>query len=256
MNLPPLTDNLTDAPGHLDRYGLALISDQISPQALRVAREATYAAAEEDRRQKRQDSDFALDHGVRNVRVWNLLNRHAIFRDLVQLPSVIELLREVIGWPALLGNLSANIALSDSDGGVLHADQGYMPQPWPAKPQGLNVALLLDAFTSSNGATEVIPGSHNPPNYKPPNEAAIPVTAPAGTLMVFESRVWHRTGRNRTTLPRAALFGWYTRPIYRTQENWFLSLDPKVAETASDTLLTLLAYRTEGFGLVYGKSPR
>ena len=47
----------------------------------------------------------------------------------------------------------------------------------------------------------------------------------------------------------------YTRPIYRTQENWFLALDPSVRENASDTLLQLLAYKTEGFGLVNGRSP-
>jgi hypothetical protein len=27
-------------------------------------------------------------------------------------------------------------------------------------------------------------------------------------------------------------------------------------QSASDTLLTLLAYKSEGFGLVYGRSPR
>lgn len=256
MKLPPLTDNLSDARAHLDAFGVALLTDQISPDALRVARQATYAAAEEDRQQRRQNPDFALDLGDRNVRIWNLLNRDPIFCGLVQLPSVIELLRGLIGWPALLGNFSANIALPDSGGGVLHADQGYMPQPWPPKPQGMNVAFILDDFTADNGATEVIPGSHNPANHRPPEQTPIPVTAPAGTLMIFESRVWHRTGRNHTESPRAALFGWYTKPIYRTQENWFLSLDRDVVASASETLLTLLAYRTEGFGLVYGRSPR
>ena len=52
------------------------------------------------------------------------------------------------------------------------------------------------------------------------------------------------------------MFPFYTTPVYRTQENWFLSLESGVVETASDTLLTLLAYRSEGFGLVYGRSPR
>jgi hypothetical protein len=34
-----------------------------------------------------------------------------------------------------------------------------------------------------------------------------------------------------------------------------LSLNPNVRQSASDTLLELLAYRTEGFGLVNGASP-
>jgi hypothetical protein len=74
--------------------------------------------------------------------------------------------------------------------------------------------------------------------------------------MIFESRLYHRTGCNRSESPRAGLFGWYTRPIYRTQENWFLSLDQEIIDEASDELLVLLGYKTSGLGLVYGRSPR
>ena len=52
------------------------------------------------------------------------------------------------------------------------------------------------------------------------------------------------------------MFGCYTRPIYGPQENWFLSLDEEVVETASNDLLVLLGYKADTFGLVYGKSPR
>ena len=75
-------------------------------------------------------------------------------------------------------------------------------------------------------------------------------------MVVFESRVWHKTGNNTTKdQRRAAAFAWYTKTIYRTQENWFLSLDPRVRQFASDDLLTLLAYKSSGFGLVNGASP-
>jgi len=259
MNLPPVTDDVSEARAHIDAFGLALLSGQLTDRALEKARGATYAAVEEDRRLGREVDRFGLDYGEGNVRVWNILNRHACFRELVQLPVVLELLREVIGWPALLGNLSANIALPGSEGGVLHPDQIFVPRPWPRAPQGMNCAWLLDDFTADNGATEVVPGSHlaeEAVDMEALAAAAVPVIAPAGSLMVFESRLWHRTGCNRSAKPRAALFAWYTTPIYRTQENWFLSLDDEVVENASDVLLELLAYRTQGFGLVYGRSPR
>jgi ectoine hydroxylase-related dioxygenase (phytanoyl-CoA dioxygenase family) len=82
------------------------------------------------------------------------------------------------------------------------------------------------------------------------------VEAPAGSVFAFESRIWHRTGANTSKdRYRAAVFPFYTTPIYRTQENWFLSLNPGIPRFASETLLTLLAYRSTGFGLVYGQSP-
>ncbi|MEL0066621.1 MAG: phytanoyl-CoA dioxygenase family protein [Gammaproteobacteria bacterium] len=258
MSLPAITTDINQARTDIRSHGLALIEGQLTPARLELARAATYEGAAEDDRLGRRADSFGLDYGEGNVRVWNILNRHAVFQDMVQLPVVLELLKAVIGWPALLGNISANIAEPGSDGGMWHQDQLFVPHPWPTEPQGMNFAWLLDDFTADNGATEVIPASHGEeyPVTATLEGNALPVIAPAGTLMVIESRLLHRTGCNRSNQPRAGLFGWYTRPIYRPQENWFLSLDAGVIESASDELLTLLGYKTQGLGLVYGASPR
>ncbi len=102
--LPPIVDDVSRARQHIHEYGLALLSGQMSGQELAQARDATYGAAADDRRLGRQGDRFGLDYGEGNVRVWNILNRDGVFRELVQQPVVLELLREVIGWPALLGN--------------------------------------------------------------------------------------------------------------------------------------------------------
>ena len=158
--LPSITNNPQQARADIQEHGLALLSDQLSQAQLELARDATYAGAQEDIEQKRKADSFELDYGEGNVRVWNILNRHSVFRSMVQLPVVLTLLEEVIGWPALLSNISANIAEPGSDGGAWHQDQIYMPKPWSRKPQGINFAWALDDFTADNGATEVIPGSH------------------------------------------------------------------------------------------------
>jgi ectoine hydroxylase-related dioxygenase (phytanoyl-CoA dioxygenase family) len=158
----------------------------------------------------------------------------------------------------LLGNLSANITGPGGGEMVLHADQIFVPMPWPSDPQGANAAWCVDDFTADNGATCFVPGSHRWHRPPMPEDDAVPqpMEAPAGSLVVFESRLWHRTGNNRTAdQRRAGIFGWYTRPIYRAQENWFLSLDPSVWRNASEDLLVLLGYKAEGLGLVNGASP-
>ncbi|MEM7098564.1 MAG: phytanoyl-CoA dioxygenase family protein [Pseudomonadota bacterium] len=260
--LPKLTNSWDQAKVDIANFGIALLADQLSEEQLRLARAATYAAAEDDVDLGRKAERFGLDYGVGNIRVWNILNRAPVFREIVQFPVVLELVQEVIGWPALLGNISANIAQPASEGGRWHQDQLFVPKPWPAEPQGLNMGWLLDDFTVHNGATEVLLGSHLLEEMDADRltetlaSEAVPVVAPAGTLLAMDSRVFHRTGCNRTKHPRAALFGWYTRPIYRTQENWFLSLDQSVVDEATDELLILLGYKTQGLGLVYGKSPR
>lgn len=254
---PPMASSATEAIEQLQHYGIALLPELLAGDELQVAREAVYVGPEEDAREGRSADSFVLDYGEGNVRVWNLLSRGSVFCDMVEHPFAMEILTALIGWPAILGNFSANIAQPGSQGGALHADQLFVPMPWPAEPQGINFAWLLDDFTADNGATEVVLGSHarTDPSEKPA-AAPEPLIAPAGTVVAFESRVWHRTGNNRSDHPRAAAFAWYPKPIYRTQENWFLTLDDDVLEGASDTLLTLLGYRTKGLGLVYGGSPR
>ena len=170
--------------------------------------------------------------------MWNVLSRSPVFADLAEHPVALRLLTSVLDWPMLLGNLSANITGPGGGEMVLHADQIFVPTPWPADPQGANAAWCVDDFTADNGATCFVPGSHLLHRLPEPDDdvVAVPMEAPAGSLVVFESRLWHRTGFNRTSdQRRAGIFGWYTRPIYRAQENWFLSLDPSVCATPPTT---------------------
>ena len=257
--LPRPTRDPQQALADLQHYGLCLMADVLDASQLARARDAVYRAAADDRSRGREVKGFGLDQDPHNQRVWNLLNRDPVFCDLAEHPLAMYLVRETLGWPALLSNISGNITEPGGGAGVLHADQIFVPEPWPDQPQGINVAWCIDDFTRQNGATEVLVGSHR--WRRCPTEAdghlpLVPVEAPAGSIMAFESRLWHRTGANRSANAyRAAVFPFYTTPIYRTQENWFLSLDPGVRRWASDTLLTLLAYRSEGFGLVFGQSP-
>jgi ectoine hydroxylase-related dioxygenase (phytanoyl-CoA dioxygenase family) len=259
-DLPAPTRDLAQGLGDISRFGLAIVPEVLAGDTLKRTREALYRAAESDRAREREQR-FGLDyaHDETNQRVWNVLSRDPLFEDLAFHPLAVGFVRGVLGWPALLGNISANITGPGGGEMVLHADQLFVPQPWPAEPQGLNVAWCLDDFTEANGATCFAPQSHRLNRTPWPEEggaAVVPIEAPAGSIVVFESRVWHRTGRNRTAdETRAGVFAWYTRPIYRTQENWFLSLRPEVRQFASEDALVLLGYKTAGLGLVNGASP-
>lgn len=260
QSLPPPTTDLRQAAQDLRDAGVCIVPDVLDGKRLSHVRDALYRAADSDR-QRHREQKFGLDyaHDESNQRVWNVLSRDPAFTDLVEHPAALELVKSVIEWPALLGNFSANITGPGGGEMVLHADQLFVPEPWPSVPQGVNVAWCLDDFTEENGATRMVPGSHLLNRHPGPEELqtdTVPLETPAGSMVVFESRLWHKTGYNRTAKQRrAGIFGWYTRPIYRTQENWFLSLQPSVRQFASDQLLVLLGYRTEGLGLINGASP-
>lgn len=256
---PAPTDDLDRARRDLDELGVCVVADALEPDRLAEVRTALYRAAEQDRRRGRRrhwDGDAAGDDT--NQRVWNLPSRDPVFCDLVEHPLALTFVREILGWPALLSNISANITGPGGGEMGLHADQSYMPQPW-GMIQGVNVAWCADDFTADNGATRIVPGSHRLNRTPTADEQflpTVPLEAPAGSMVVMEGRVWHRTGNNVTAdRTRAGIFAWYTLPIYLPQENWWLSLDPSVRQYGSDTLLTLFGFKVGGFGRVYGVSP-
>jgi len=259
-NLPAPTRDLAQGLRDIETFGMAIVPDVLTGDTLKRTREALYRAAESDRARGREQK-FSLDyaHDETNQRVWNVLSRDPLFEDLAFHRIAVDYVRAVLGWPALLGNLSANITGPGGGEMVLHADQIFVPEPWSSQPQGLNVAWCLDDFTEANGATRFVPGSHKlnrAPREDEAGVATVAMAAPAGSAVVFESRVWHRTGHNSTASEtRAGVFGWYTKPIYRAQENWFLSLKPEVRQFASEEALVLLGYRAELLGLVNGGAP-
>jgi ectoine hydroxylase-related dioxygenase (phytanoyl-CoA dioxygenase family) len=260
-NLPAPTEDLDRAERDLAEHGICSVAGVLHGQALREAHDTLYAIAELEARRgtiTRFLGDNPDDHT--NQRVYNLISKSPLFVDLAEHPIALRLLRTVLGWPMLLGNLSANITGPGGGEMKVHADQMFLPEPWPATAQGANAAWLIDDFTAENGATQFVPGSQLlNRNYRPGEDeiAPVPMQGPAGTLVVFNSRIWHRTGFNNTAESRrAGVFGWYTKPIYRSQENWYLSLDPAVLQEASEDMLQLLGYRATGLGLANGRSPR
>ena len=258
---PKPTQDLEKAKRDLDEFGICLIDRALGTEQLTRLRNRLYAAADDDVRLKRPSSSSGGDHDSNNQRIWGLLNRGQEFVDLVEDPRSIELLKYLLEWPFLLSSISANIAGPGHDGMVIHADQLFVPEPWPARPQGANCFWLVDDFTADNGATHVAVGSHRL-NRMPKDDAEaesyfVHLEASAGTMCVMEGRIWHRTGCNVTANERrAGIFAWNVRKIYRTQENWFLSLNPLVRQGASEDLLWMLGYRLDTFfGHVNGYDP-
>ena len=86
---------------------------------------------------------------------------------------------------------------------ALHQDQ------WPLVPHPMdfpfmaNVMYLISDNSPENGGTRLIPGSHKWPliDYRTANgeeiqKMANSLTAPKGTAIVWEGRLWHGNGLN------------------------------------------------------------
>src|SRR5436190_8200405 len=151
--LPPPTHDVEQAKRDLDAFGICLIEANLQDERLGRVRERLYSTAADDARLRARSAQG--DYDTTNQRVWGLLNRGQEFVDLVEDPVSVELLKHVLGWPFLLSSISANIASPGHNGMVIHADQIFVPPPWPERPQGANCFWLVDDFTEENGGTEI-----------------------------------------------------------------------------------------------------
>src|SRR5581483_2853747 len=179
-----------------------------------------------------------------NQRLWMLVNKGRPFRDLVLHPLAEAFMTPLLGKDFILSSLTANIARPGGTPMYLHCDQGYIDF-WTPKPVVANVAWMLDDFTDENGGTRLVPGSHLEPErrmYAPGDTVA--AEGPAGAALVFDGRLFHGTGANRTAGgERHAILSYYCRPYVRQQENVFLGLDPAIRVREREEFLARLGYR-------------
>lgn len=225
-----LTTDLTQAKADLDEHGYCLIEGVLSADRAAEIRRRLSEIAEQE---IADGTDYVYENGA-NQRIWTLLNKGDEFVDIAFDPTVAKLTAHLLGPEYLLSNLDANIAGPGGNPMFMHADQGFVPPPWPPFPLVSNAMWMLDDFTPSNGATRIVAGSHKrgePPAFTIDDSTTAPVCAPAGSVMVFDGRLWHQTGRNVTASERRfGILAYYCRPFMRTQENWFLSIDRAVLD--------------------------
>jgi len=84
----------------------------------------------------------------------------------------------------------------------------------------LNIIIMLDDFTLDNGATYLLGGSHLK-KEKPSDEEffsrAGRAVGKSGSIVFWDSNIWHAAGENKTDLPRRSLSLIYSQPFMKQQ---------------------------------------
>jgi hypothetical protein len=84
----------------------------------------------------------------------------------------------------------------------------------------IQMLVMLDDFTADNGATYLMNGGHRVAER--PTEAEFYANASRaigkrGSIVLFDSNLWHAAGTNQTDQPRRALTLCFTRPFVKQQ---------------------------------------
>jgi len=181
-------------------------------------------------------------------RLANLVDKGTIFQQAVVFPEVLAGVRHVIGADCKLSSLNARAADPHSPvGQPLHVDMGAIPDAhgyWVC-----NTVWMLDDFTTENGATRMVPGSHRwkqrPQDVLADPLAAHPdevlLTGPAGSIAIMNAHLWHGGTANRTPQPRLAMHAFYCRRDKPQQQYQKRLLRPEVQDSLPPDVRAILA---------------
>src|SRR5207249_3902668 len=118
------------AKADLATHGFCLIEGLLSPERVARLRARVMKLA---RQEIADGTDYVYEGGA-NQRVWSLLRKDDMFVELAKDPVVMQLMDHLLGFNFLLSNIDVNIAGPGGQPMFLHADQSFMPPPWPSYP--------------------------------------------------------------------------------------------------------------------------
>jgi hypothetical protein len=167
-----------------------------------------------------------------------------VFLDLLSLGVCVETLDRFFEGPYILNTYGGvlNLPGNTSYVGRVHRDQRTFSGELRLMAQML---VMLDAFTEENGATYLLGGSHRMKD-KPPDDLffreAARAIGPAGSIVFFNSNLWHAAGINRSAATRRALTLVFSRPFIKQQLDYPRALGYDRADAFPPALRQLLGY--------------
>ncbi len=254
LPLPAVTDSLQQAKEDLSEFGMCLYANALAPAQIDMYGKKIDAQARAER-----ELGVLSPPGADATKqlLSNLVNKGSEYLQLVEREETDVLAGYLLGSNFLISSVTAGVFHGPTaEPQPLHRDQGQVPATADF-PAACNLFWMLDDFTPARGSTRVVPGSHRwHPDYlvqAPPEEMAVQVTAPAGTLFAWDGRLWHGTGINREGHPRRHIATFFCLPWMRQQENWGVTCLQDVLDEASPKLKVRLGLRTYGtLGMMSG----
>jgi ectoine hydroxylase-related dioxygenase (phytanoyl-CoA dioxygenase family) len=192
--------------------------------------------------------------GFKTRRVFDPLARTRSLDDLVLNPVVQRAIQDLLPACYQLGMTVLSEVQPGEVAQKLHRDAAVYPLPSDFPEVMVNTIWALDAFTSANGATVIVAGSHRDPSARDQEPA---VMSP-GSVLVYSGRLLHKAGLNSSAGPRLGLIVEHVVRWLRPAECHPLAVGPALAATLPAALQELLGFNqaNDFFGFIAGQSPR
>ena len=111
----------------------------------------------------------------------------------------------------------------------------------------VNTFFALDDFSRDSGGTIFVPGTQQVdgrPSDLYLDQEAVSATCNAGSMIVFDSTVWHAAGENRSGKDRLAINQQFTRSYVKQQIDYVRALGDELVTAQEPRTQQLLGWYT------------
>src|SRR5262245_42935179 len=173
------------------------------------------------------------------------------FLRFLELPAALAAVDATVSETAILHLQNGFILPSFAPSGQQQVFQNTYHQDFPRVLNGylasINVFFAIDEFTRENGATWVLPGTQQTVDCPPIDERAargVVLECPPGSMIVFDSTLWHAAGPNTSGRDRLAINHQFTRSWIKQQIDYVRALGADVVEAQVPRTQQLLGWYT------------
>ncbi|MEM1435988.1 MAG: phytanoyl-CoA dioxygenase family protein [Pseudomonadota bacterium] len=194
-------------------------------------------------------------YGTQTKRLHGLFSKSTATAQVLTHPLLLALAETLF----VSSGMSRGVRLSNAELMVLNPGQSAQvfhtdAASWPRIQTLENGEILVSAncaltdFTTENGATRVVPGSHRWPSGRAPEPHEVCLaTMPRGSALVYSGNVIHSGGDNRSATTRTGLYLGYVASTLRPLENHLVTNRPEDIAALSPAAQELLDQVPGGF---------
>jgi ectoine hydroxylase-related dioxygenase (phytanoyl-CoA dioxygenase family) len=179
-----------------------------------------------------------------------MLKFDPLFFQLLEVPEVLAVVDATVSETATL-HVQNGLLLPSFEGGTPQVFQTRFHRDFPRTLNGylmsINTFFAIDEFTSTNGATFLVPGTHQRegrPDDWYLERHAVSAECPAGSMLVFDSTIWHAAGDNTSGRDRLAVNQQFTRSYVKQQVDYVRALGEETVQAQRDRTQQLLGWYT------------
>lgn len=249
VRVSPRSDDWADLVRQGVRHsGVAIVEDAVDPSMIDETRDALYRVRDRivaDVGHERLQ--LAGELGVLRL----MMKYDPFFLRYLALPAILEIVDRIVSPTAILHLQNGFILPSQPPDQPADVFQTRFHRDFPRVMGGfvasVNVMVAVDPFTPERGATWVVPGAHqrdSAPTDAFMAAAAVSADCPAGSLVVFDSTLWHRAGHNTSGADRLAINHQFTRAYFKQQIDYVRALGANVVEAQPARTQQLLGWYT------------